>query len=112
MNEPRFHSEARIELLKSARFYEGERRGLGESFTVEVERAIGFILANPRAGTPIWNHFRSVLVRRFPYATIYRALGDTVYIIAVAHQHRHPQLLAEKKVNAAHVVLVSARRGP
>lgn len=97
MNEPRFHSEARVELLESARFYEAERSGLGESFTVEVERIIGFILANPRAGTPIWNHFRSVLVRRFPYAIIYRALGETIYIIAVAHQHRRPHYWRKRK---------------
>ena len=90
MTEPRFHSEARAEFDSSARFYEAERHGLGLSFTAEVERTVQFILSHPNAGAPIWRHFRRVLIRRFPYSVIYHLLDQTVYIVAIAHHHRHP----------------------
>lgn len=90
MNRLRFHSGARAEFRESALFYERELPGLGAEFVAEVERTIGFIVTRPNAGSPLWGNFRRTLVRRFPFAVIYRAKDETVYVVAIAHQRRRP----------------------
>jgi len=90
VNQLRFHSGARAELRESALFYEGELRGLGAEFVAEVERTIEFVVTHPNAGSPLWSNFRRAFVRRFPFAVIYRAKDETVYVVAVAHLSRRP----------------------
>jgi plasmid stabilization system protein ParE len=63
---------------------------LGLEFVAEVQAAVVFAFAHPEVGAPVSDDFRRVIVRRFPYSVIYRAKGDRIYIIAVAHQWRHP----------------------
>lgn len=93
----RFHSEARAEFRESALFYERELPGLGAEFVAEVEHTIEFILTHPNAGSPLWGDFRRIFVRRFPFAAIYRAKDDTVYVVAVAHQRRRPNYWRSRK---------------
>ncbi len=90
MNQPQFHPKARAEFEKSALFYDGKFPGLGLEFAIEVQAAVAFSFSHPEAGAPIADGFRRVVVRRFPYSVIYRSKGERIYIIAVAHQRRHP----------------------
>ncbi|MGH6931682.1 MAG: hypothetical protein ACREEE_04545, partial [Dongiaceae bacterium] len=71
-------------------FYESRRPGLGLAFVAEVERAAKLIVLRPTAGAPTGTRFRRILVRRFPFAIIYRQLDGVIQIIAVAHLHRNP----------------------
>ncbi|MBU1775437.1 MAG: type II toxin-antitoxin system RelE/ParE family toxin, partial [Gammaproteobacteria bacterium] len=48
------------------------------------------------AGAPVADGFRRVIVRRFPYSVVYRAKGEHIYIIAVAHQRRHPNYWSDR----------------
>jgi len=90
MNLPQFHPKARDEFEKSAIFYDGKFPGLGLVFVTEVEIAVSFALAHPDAGVKIFSEFRRIVVRRFPFSIVYRIKGEIVYIVAVAHQRRHP----------------------
>lgn len=90
MNQPQFHPKARAEFEKSALFYDGKFPGLGLEFAAEVQVAVAFAFSHPEAGEQIADGFRRIVVRRFPYSVIYRAKGNRIYIIAVAHQRRHP----------------------
>jgi plasmid stabilization system protein ParE len=85
-----FHSEAENELAESAVFYESRVRGLGESFTSEVERALTLIREHPDLGSSVGVNLRRLLVKRFPYEVIYRRELNRIFIIAIAHQHRRP----------------------
>jgi hypothetical protein len=85
-----FHSEAEEELLESALFYDSRVKGLGESFTSEVQRAVEMIREHPDLGSPLGSKVRRVLVRRFPYNMIYRHDANRIFILAVAHQRRRP----------------------
>jgi toxin ParE1/3/4 len=85
-----FQSEAEEELLESALFYDSRVKGLGESFTSEVQRAVEMVRAHPDLGSPLGTKVRRVLVRRFPYSVIYRHEADRIFILAVAHQRRRP----------------------
>lgn len=96
MNQPHFHPKARGELEKSALFYDGKFPGLGLEFATEVQTAVAFAFAHPEAGTPVSNEFRRVIVRRFPFSIVYRTKGTFIYIIAVAHQRRHPDYWSDR----------------
>lgn len=90
MIRPQFHPKARAEFEKSALFYHEKFPGLGLEFAAEVQAAVAFAFTHPEAGAPVADGFRRVVVRRFPYSVVYRSKGDHIYIIAVAHQRRHP----------------------
>jgi toxin ParE1/3/4 len=90
----RFHAEARAEFLAAADWYGRERLGLGEDFIAEVGRALDTIRANPEAW-PVLTHQGSVPLRRFvlarfPYGVIFTAVGEQLFVIAVAHGKRRP----------------------
>lgn len=90
MNQPQFHPKARAEFERSALFYAEKFPGLGLEFAAEVQIAVAFAYTHPEAGAPVADGFRRVIVRRFPYSVVYRAQGEHLYIIAVAHQRRYP----------------------
>lgn len=78
-------------MQRAARWYEREARGLGGEFLGEVELAFGSVKARPAAGSPLPTGRRRVLLRRFPYAVVYRELAaDLVRVLAVAHFRRRP----------------------
>ena len=79
------HPEAEAEVDAAALVYESQQNGLSTSFVAAVERAVTFLRTYPEAGAPIEHPFRRVLVRRFPYAVIYRIDPDGAFILAVAH---------------------------
>lgn len=92
-----FHPEADAELEDAALFYESRLRGLGKSFSAEVERTIRLIREFPDAGSPIGPKRKRVLVDRFPYSIVYRRDPDSVVILAVAHQRRRPGYWRHRK---------------
>src|SRR5258708_6741222 len=89
-----FHRLAERELEEAVEDYEGERRGLGEAFLLEIERAISFLDRYPRAA-PRVGRVRRFVLPRFPYSLIYRqpATGQ-IRILAVAHHKRRPRYWA------------------
>jgi toxin ParE1/3/4 len=84
------HPEAEAEIDATATVYEAQRSGLGASFVAAVEQAVSFLRTYPEAGAPIDRSFRRVLVRRFPYAVIYRLDPDGAFVVAVGHVRRRP----------------------
>ena len=83
-------AEAEDELLRSARYYEQERRGLGDDFVAEVQTLAARLLEFPELGTIVIRDVRRARVRRFPYDLVYRIHQDLLIIIAVMHQRREP----------------------
>lgn len=86
----RFHDGANEEFLNSVSYYDERRRGLGEAFVGEVEKATGLLRLHPKLGAPVRGGFRMLVVNRFPFVIIYRANPDGLYVIAVAHTSRRP----------------------
>lgn len=90
MNRVVFHDEAEAELLAAARFYDGEKPGLGVEFLLEIQRAARAIIAYPELGHRFSKRVRRVLVRRFPYGVLYRLEDERVFVVAIAHVRRRP----------------------
>jgi toxin ParE1/3/4 len=85
-----FHDLARLELNEAAQYYERERQGLGQALITAVERCIDEILQYPEAGHVVRGSIRRRLIRRFPYALLYRVRPTQVRILAVMNLKRRP----------------------
>ena len=90
MIEIEFLDDARQELRHAAQYYERQVAGLGFAFTDEVERTVELIQKSPGVGSPVWQHYRRVFVRRFPYSVVYREFENKLIVVAVAHHRRRP----------------------
>jgi len=87
-----FHPAAEAEYLEAVAYYELKRPGLGASFLAEFENAIDAVLAAPHRN-PVEQppHVRRRRLKRFPYTILYRAVAESVQVLAVAHHRRRPQ---------------------
>ena len=85
-----FHDLAKVEMNDAAQYYERESPGLGATFLAEVERCTAAILEHPQAGPIVSGRIRRRLLRRFPYALLYRVRPEQVRILAVMNLKRRP----------------------
>src|SRR5882672_2906525 len=90
MHEIVVHEDANNELNAAAIFYESREEGLGEQFLHEIASAFGRIQSFPFSWIALFDDIRSCLLRRFPYAIVYRVELNRVFVLAVAHLHRRP----------------------
>lgn len=90
MNAVSFHDLAKVELNEAAQYYEGESAGLGQTFVAEVERCADEIVRYPEAGRVIGGSIRRRLIRRFPYALLYRVKPTGIRVLAVMNLKRRP----------------------
>lgn len=86
----RFLVPARRDLADATAYYEDQMPGLGIQLLDEVRAAIDRIRAFPLAWQPLSQRTRRCLLNRFPYGVIYEQRKDEIVIVAVGHQHRHP----------------------
>jgi ParE toxin of type II toxin-antitoxin system, parDE len=86
-----FLPEAITELEEAYTFYEGRVPGLGADFKSEARHALGLVLQQPKAWTPIGGGLRQCRLNRFPYALVYGARKQRIIIIAVANLKRRPR---------------------
>ena len=85
-----FHDLAKLELNEAAEYYESESAGLGQAFITEVERSTDEIVRYPEAGLVMRGSIRRRVIRRFPYALLYRVKPTEVRILAVMNLKRRP----------------------
>ena len=81
---------AERELNEAAQYCDLENPGLGSSFLEEVDRCLESIEAHPEAGAILRDSVRRRLLRRFPYALLYKIKPDTIRILAVMNLKRRP----------------------
>jgi len=85
-----FHALAKLELNEAAEYYEGESAGLGKAFITALERCTDDIVRYPDAGLVMRGSIRRRLIRRFPYALLYRVTPTEIRILAVMNLKRRP----------------------
>lgn len=81
--------EAEADLSEARRWYEEKRAGLGDRFLMSVEAVFDRICRHPELHAIVYRDLRMALVRRFPYAVIYRVDDDQITVIAVYHARRN-----------------------
>ena len=85
-----FDKLAQLELDDASEYYKLKVPGLGTQFRMEVKRGIRRIREYPDAWAKEKNDVRRYLLHKFPYKILYSIEEDYIYIIAIAHCHRHP----------------------
>jgi plasmid stabilization system protein ParE len=83
--------EAEVDLDEARRWYEAERVGLGDELIDAVGKVLERVQRAPRLYAKVFQELRMALVRRFPYAVVYRIDDDQITIVAVYHTHRDPR---------------------
>ena len=89
---------AKLDLNDAYHWYETRKRGLGEDFLDEIEKAINLITQNPFYTSYYNETCRISSLKRFPYSLIYLVDEQKreVYIIAISHHHRKPGWFTER----------------
>jgi plasmid stabilization system protein ParE len=91
----RFLQEAEAEVDKIAAWYDQQREGLAQDFLRDLGITLQRARHVPNAGTLIALPRSKLVVRRFfftrfPYKLIAAVLVDSLVVLAVAREERHP----------------------
>jgi plasmid stabilization system protein ParE len=86
----RFHPDAVAEAKAAYEWYAERNPSAANAFIAELDRAISQIQNRPERWTMHLRGTRKFLLRRFPFAVVYRVARSTIEIIAVAHGRRRP----------------------
>lgn len=99
-----YHDLVDLDLLDAWTWYENREAGLGDRFLDAVESTVTRASKRPNTGTPIVRDDTDEVIERkvattdFPYAVRYRVIGDRFVVMAVLHQHRHPDFATDREV--------------
>lgn len=85
-----FLDEAEEEILEASAYCEAQAAGLGHASLDEIDDALERIGKFPAAGQIVRGRLRRHLLRRFPYALLYRTDPERILILAVMHLRRKP----------------------
>src|SRR5262249_39792720 len=92
-----FQKEAKEEFESAIEYYEKQRKGLGLEFQAEIEKAVARIEKNPKCcGFYKNSEYRKCVVKRFPYVLFYLELDSAVWLMAVYHSKRRPDVWIER----------------
>ncbi len=86
---------AELEGIEAAIWYDDRRPGLGDEFLDELTHVLERIQAAPVSFAALEHYsgqhdIRRCLLKRFPYAVIFRRRLEEVLIVAVGHVRRRP----------------------
>jgi hypothetical protein len=92
------HPLAVEEILEAKNFYNSKVNGLGNHLFEEIDRAIKLIEETPVTWPTISKYLHRFILKKFPFAVIYRIKEDSIQVIAFMHQHRKP-FYWKKRIN-------------
>ncbi len=95
MSNPRYREEyleaAILDLIEIQGHYDAAELGLGIEFSNAVTNRLEMILEFPESAAVFsTGGARKMVVGRFPHNIIYVIQGNTVFIVTIVHQKRHP----------------------
>ena len=86
----RLHPDAIAEAKAAYDWYAERNPSVANAFISELDHAISQIQKTPERWAMHLRGTRKFLLRRFPYAVVYRITQSTIQVIAVAHGRRRP----------------------
>ena len=92
-----FLRQALDEFNDAIEYYEEKQAGLGLRFKDEVVRHVKWILENSLVPRLREGGYRRVNLRVFPYNIAYIVRENTLWILAIAHNHRKPEYWINRK---------------
>ena len=82
--------QAQLDIADAAGWYQDQKAGLGIRFLDEVGRVLSRARMSPHQFPEIESGIRRGLLQRFPYSVYFSVSAESVEVISVLHQHRHP----------------------
>jgi toxin ParE1/3/4 len=90
------HPAALAELKSALSWYMERDRTAALNFASALDRALNLVVKTP-ARWPLGERAtRKFVLRRFPFAVIYRETEKAIQVVAVAHGHRRPGYWEER----------------
>jgi plasmid stabilization system protein ParE len=86
----RIHPDAEQETKDAFDYYEERSFQAAENFLLELKAYRKHAVKHPLTGHPVHERYRRINLKRFPFAIIYRPDGESIFIIAIIHEKRHP----------------------
>ena len=90
MKSVRFHSEAEVEMIQAASWYEATQKDLGKRFLASVQDSVTRIELNPRLFPLVQGEVRRCLTKTFPFGVLFREESQQIVVMAVMQLHREP----------------------
>jgi plasmid stabilization system protein ParE len=88
--------EAELDLEQAVNWYDEQRPGLGREFIERVDEVLDHIREMPEIHPVACKTARLALVRRFPYVISCIFEGNMVFVMAVFHGHREPNVWQDR----------------
>jgi len=98
-----YHELVDTDLEYAWNWYEDHERGLGDRFLDAIHATVVRASRWPNVGTPVLRDDLDEVIERkrpangFPYAVRYRIFDDRLLVMAVSHQHRHPDFGSDRE---------------
>lgn len=88
---------ARNNVDDTIQWYEEQQTGLGIKFYRQFLDGIEKIKTNPTYFTFIYEEFRRINLKSFPYNIIYKVIDDVVVVFTIYHHSRDPVEMLKRK---------------
>jgi plasmid stabilization system protein ParE len=85
-----FDPEAAAEANEAYCWYAKRSQRAADAFIAELDRAIDSIREQPNRFAKYLHGTQRCLLKRYPYAVVYRATEVAIQVVAVAHGKRRP----------------------
>ena len=89
--------QAADEFEDAVAHYDDKQAGLGQRFRDEVDQHIRWIVGHADVPRLRPGGYRRVNFKVFPHYVAYLRIGDTLWILAIAHGHREPEYWIDRK---------------
>jgi toxin ParE1/3/4 len=90
------HPAALAELKSAVVWYQSQNQTAAINFVAELDRAVELVIASPVRWPTGDHNTRKFVLRRYPFAVIYREREGVVQVLAVAHGRRRPGYWIER----------------
>ena len=84
------HPAALEELKRAVSWYVERTERAAIKFVAEIDKAVKLIAESPSRWPTGEHATRKFVLRRFPFAVIYREKQSVIEVLAIAHGHRRP----------------------
>ena len=84
------HPEAQDELDEALAWLDDQSLWSGGRMLTAYDATIGLIASRPESFRKVHLDCRRLNMSEFPFYIIFRVRGDSIFVLAVAHNKRHP----------------------
>ena len=89
---------AEVDIKESVSFYREENEELASVFLKCLDDTFRLTLRNPEAYTTVKFNVRKAVLGKFPFSIFYVLSDGTIFILAVFHEKRNPELWKKRRL--------------